>query len=132
MLADQKSKYFQSIHIHKFVLWIYSFTYSMELIDVNSLIPFILIVQTCGFQKNTPKIIKEKDVAPEPNMSNTESVKAEDNPPNDKPDIEKVDDDQKRKMVEKGLLQSKQIKENPLAKNLMIGKRGRPPTKQHN
>ena len=46
-------------------------------------------------------------------MSNTESVKAEDNQQNlpnsqilDQTDKEKVDDDQKRKMVEKGLLQS--------------------------
>lgn len=33
----------------------------------------------------------------------------------------------KMKMVEKGVLQSQQIKENPLTQNLIIGKRGRPP-----
>jgi len=30
-------------------------------------------------------------------------------------------------MVEKGLLQSQQIKENPLTQNFAVGKRGRPP-----
>ena len=63
-------------------------------------------------------------------MSNPESVKAEDLP-NEQTEQEKDDEDQKRKMVEKGLLQSKQIRDNPLAKNLVIGKRGRPPTKQY-
>ena len=33
----------------------------------------------------------------------------------------------KIKMVEKGVLQSQQIKENPLTQNMVIGKRGRPP-----
>ena len=34
------------------------------------------------------------------------------------------------RMVEKGVAQSQQIKENPLTQNLMIGKRGRPPGRQ--
>ena len=34
-------------------------------------------------------------------------------------------------MVEKGLLQSLQIKENPLTQNFIIGKRGRPKNNQN-
>ena len=46
--------------------------------NLNSLIPFILIVQTCGFQKNN----NGNSVSPDQDMSNPESVNAED-PPND-------------------------------------------------
>jgi len=37
-----------------------------------------------------------------------------------------------KKMVEKGLKQSQQIKANPLTQNFSIGKRGRPPNSTKN
>ena len=39
----------------------------------------------------------------------------------------RIKEEEKRRMVEKGLMQSQQIKENPLTQNFAVGKRGRPP-----
>ena len=96
------------------------------------------IVGTCGYQLNQKgEIIKQekapkKELIEELESNNSEEEQEEEQEEAatemDKLQKEKADwEIMKMKMVEKGVLQSQQIKENPLTQNLIIGKRGRPP-----
>lgn len=96
-------------------------------------------IGTCGYQLNSKgEVIKQDNIQKESNNFEKESIQSEkeEQPYRDS----NADNNKKRaelevmkiKMVEKGVLQSQQIRENLLTQNMVIGKRGRPPGSKMN
>ena len=92
-------------------------------------------IGTCGYQLNANgEVIRQEEIPKEQDndcgQKEKDPIKSENEVqishhqcgvPQSEREVMKI------KMVEKGVLQSQQIKENPLTQNMVIGKRGRPP-----
>ena len=92
-------------------------------------------IGTCGYQLNAKgEVIRQEEI---PKEQHNDCGQKEKDPINSENEVQishhycgvpqSEREVMKIKMVQKGVLQSQQIKENPLTQNMVIGKRGRPP-----
>ena len=81
-------------------------------------------INTCGFSLQSEKAMQLARQFEKPEKPGKEPKKAAPG----KAEPVALKEEQTAKMLEKGLRQSEQIKENPLARGVAVGKRGRPRT----